>query len=191
MKNRQTILLVVTLIAGATFLIDRFGLLDVVVNLTTLNNAQVEAQENKNVELRDQVEEIDELVVDFQKIEAIFNNPEDADDERGTAYVFTEELNALLKQLGQKNPDIKPARIEPLPDVSDYHYIVVQAKVSQLEEQYLKRLLLQLEERRMIVQKIDIRSPQDTGIVNVDMDIARIERVQPLSSEASGLLTTP
>jgi hypothetical protein len=174
MKKSERILLIGTVVMVSLYVLDRMGGINSMLNLLSMNTLQVSALKEKNNNYRNDFLDIKNVQKEFYDIERIFQTEGDA--QKDARFLFTEQLSAIVAEIDKKTPDISPAESEPIPDVSEYQYLVVTMRVRKIEEEQMRELLARIYDENIIVQKLTVTGQPDSTIVNCDLTLAKIKR---------------
>jgi hypothetical protein len=177
MKQREKILLFVTMFAVAAYFGDQYGLIDQITNIVTMDNAQLTALQDQNNEYKDALDNIQEINAEFTRIGRVFaqSNEGDADAEGSRRSQFVEQLVQICKEVGQQRPVIEPAETEEIPDVSEYEYITAEIRIDDMKEADFYQFLRLMEENKIIVMRLDARNTQDRDQIRLNCKVARIQ----------------
>jgi len=176
MQKRERILLIVTVLAVAIYLVDMIGGVDSILGMVSFNSAQVTALKAKNKEYRDQIDDIEEIQRDFRKIELLFVTRDGQDSQKSEKYKFTEKLSEIAKEIGANRPSIPPAATEAIPDVLEYEYLTVEMTINRIDEVQARDFLRLVKEENILIQQLQIIGMKDTTLVNIEVKLAKIIR---------------
>ena len=89
---------------------------------------------------------------------------------------FSEDVDALRRGLNITNAKIDPPKREPIPDVSDYEYVVLNFSYDKTWPE-VAQLLQSFDQNSFLIKELNIAAPLDRGSVKVDVRLARVVRI--------------
>jgi len=129
-----------------------------------------------------------------QKIDHAFDEIKDSlpkiETGRGPEMVFTEDIANLCKKLEISLPAIDPHKVEKIPDVPGYAYLILPLSRILGEQKTITRVLNGFYERKLIVRtlKIETAGSRRGKRLTMSGDVAQILRIEDLSPTDQKLL---
>lgn len=177
-SKRERIILIITIIVVIGGIGSQFGVSNFFASFATTIGELGQKQQVYESYLK-QLDKMPAIQKNYRSIERQFakNSPNKSADQ-----IFTEDIESLCNKLQLGFPRIEPPLQAIIENVDNYNEISLTVHASG-DLQKIVRLLKGFNEASLIITALKISSPLDRNIMDIDVTVARITKVEPVVEE--------
>lgn len=178
LRKREQLLIIVTVLLGTFVLLYQVGFSKLYHSLA-ITSSELEKQKTLFSDYLNQFSRKSKIEQEYKEIEAQFPLPAP---DRKPAQQFSEEVDALCRQLGFSYPNIEPPKDELIENVDDYKFITLTIRVEGPLKN-IAQLLNGFHTRALLIRELNLSSARDQDRITAIITAARIAKLTPEEME--------
>lgn len=177
-KQREKILLIITLVVACFVILYQLGFSKLYDQLAR-TSSELEQQKKIFTDYLLQFNRKAEIEQAYAEIESQFPP---ASPDKKPAQQFSEDVDALCRQLGFYAPNIEPPKDELIPEVNDYKFITLVVHVEGPMSD-IANLLKGFHRKALLINKLTLTAARDQDRISATITAARIAKLTPEDME--------